>query len=70
MDGLLGPLWEGAAAAAAGGESFAKARNISGEGKVRSLRPSATSLAEGGKCGTKDLNNLFYHIYAGIANQR
>ena len=47
---LLGPLWEGAPAAAGGGENFAAIRNISGYGKVLSLRPcGATSLAEGGK---------------------
>ena len=46
----LGPLWEGAPAAAGGGESLAVIRNISGCGKVLSLRPcGATSLAEGGK---------------------
>ena len=46
---LLGPLWEGAPAAAGGGENFAAIRNISGYGKVLSLRPcGATSLAEGG----------------------
>ena len=47
---LLGPLWEGAPAAAGGGENFAAIRNISGYGKVLSLRPcGATSLAEGGR---------------------
>ena len=46
---LLGPLWEGAPAAAGGGENFAAIRNISGYGKVLSLRPcGATSIAEGG----------------------
>ena len=46
----LGPHWEGAPAAAGGGESLAVIRNISGCGKVLSLRPcGATSLAEGGK---------------------
>ena len=49
---LLGPLWEGAPAAAGGGENFAAIRNISGYGKVLSLRPcGATSLAEGGGGG-------------------
>ena len=47
---LLGPLWEVAPAAAGGGENFAAIRNISGYGKVLSLRPcGATSLAEGGR---------------------
>ena len=47
---LLGPLWEGAPAAAGGGENFAAIRNISGYGKVLSLRLcGATSLAEGGR---------------------
>ena len=46
----LGHLWEGAPPAGGGGENFAAARNISGEGKALSLRPcGATSLAEGGK---------------------
>ena len=46
----LGPLWEGAPAAAGGGENLAATRNISGHGKALSLRPcGATSLAEGGK---------------------
>ena len=46
----LGPLCEGAPAAAGGGENFAAIRNILGYGKVLSLRPcGATSLAEGGK---------------------
>ena len=47
---LLGPLCEGAPAAAGGGESLTAIRNISGNGKVLSLRPcGATSHAEGGK---------------------
>ena len=47
---LLGPLWEGAPPAGGGGESFTATRNISGHGKVLSLRPcGATSLAEGGR---------------------
>ena len=51
---LLGPLWEGAPAVAGGGENFAAIRNISGYGKVLSLRPcGATSLAEGGKRGKR-----------------
>ena len=46
----LGHLWEGVPPAGGGGENFAAARNISGEGKALSLRPcGATSLAEGGK---------------------
>ena len=47
---ILGPLWEGAPPAGGGGENLAVTRNISGYGKVLSLRPcGATSLAEGGK---------------------
>ena len=47
---FLAPLWEGAPAAAGGGENFAAIRNISGYGKVLSFRPcGATSLAEGGR---------------------
>ena len=46
----LGPLCEGAPAAAGGGENLTATRNISGHGKALSLRPcGATSLAEGGK---------------------
>ena len=46
----LGPLCEGAPPAGGGGESLAEIRNISGNGKVLSLRPcGATSLAEGGR---------------------
>ena len=47
---ILGPLWEGAPAAAGGGENLAIARNISDSRKALSLRPcGATSLTEGGK---------------------
>ena len=54
---LLGPLCEGAPAAAGGGESLTAIRNISGNGKVLSLRPcGATSLAEGGK-------GLFFYTF-------
>ena len=46
----LGPSARGAPPAGGGGENCAVARNISGYGKVLSLRPcGATSLAEGGK---------------------
>ncbi len=58
---LLGPLWEGAPAAAGGGENFAAIRNISGYGKVLSLRPcGATSLAEGGGGGERFPANARY----------
>ena len=57
---LLGPLWEGAPAAAGGGENFAAIRNISGYGKVLSLRPcGATSLAEGGEGLFFTLSTIF-----------
>ena len=58
----LGPLWEGAPAAAGGGESLAVIRNISGCGKVLSLRPcGATSLAEGGKEQTVTISLQIAH---------
>ena len=43
----LGPLWEGAPPAGGGGESFAAARNISGDGRVRSLRPCGAPSPSG-----------------------
>ena len=58
----LGPLCEGAPPAGGGGENFAAARNISGEGKALSLRPcGATSLAEGGKEQTVTISLQIAH---------
>ena len=58
----LGPLWEGAPPAGGGGENFAAARNIPGEGKALSLRPcGATSLAEGGKEQTVTISLQIAH---------
>ena len=41
---VLGPLCEGAPAAAGGGENLPAIRNISGRGKARSLRPCGPPL--------------------------
>ena len=61
----LGPLCEGAPPAGGGGESLAEIRNISGNGKVLSLRPcGATSLAEGGKDFSNCPEALAYDLAA------
>ena len=54
---FLGPLWEGLRPQAVGGENLAVIRNISGRGKVLSLRPCGPppSQREAGRKPQSDL---------------
>ena len=58
----LGPLWEGAPPAGGGGENCAAARNISGYGKVLSLRPYILFLPQA-KTPPSFLFLIYYFLF-------